>query len=183
MRFARAMPRISDSVIAALSAVDGNDHVAVAAFDGNRCVAIARFMRLKADPTAAELAVTVDADYRRLGLARDLILWLAYDAAEKGIEHFEVYIHPDNLPAVRLANRLVIWLERNEQEIYGRVGVARLIRALRGPAPAPRSPSTRFRPWSARRTADRRRRMRALPRSQASFTEGLELSCIIDTLR
>lgn len=94
MRFMRAMPRIPDSVIAALSAVDGSDHVAVAAFDGSRCVAAARYLRLRATPTAAEVAVTVAAGYRRRGLARDLILRLARDAADKGIEHFEVYVHP-----------------------------------------------------------------------------------------
>jgi hypothetical protein len=61
-RFLGAKPRLTKGDLRYLTEIDGHDHVALVAVrmdDPTRFVAVARYVRLKDDPQAAEVAVTV----------------------------------------------------------------------------------------------------------------------------
>src|SRR5512133_1850778 len=61
-RFLAPKPVLTQSDLRYLTEIDGHDHVALIALrlhEQNRLVAVARYVRLKDDPEAAEVAVTV----------------------------------------------------------------------------------------------------------------------------
>lgn len=139
-RFLRAMPRIPESVIDALSAIDGHDHVAVGAFEGDRLVGVARFVRLPDEPATAEVAVTVAATHRRAGLGRRLIESLVSMAPERDIDTLEVQIDPANLPARSLAGSLGFRFAFDGHEIVGRRDVTPVSARSLDPSAPSRSP-------------------------------------------
>src|SRR3954453_10235553 len=64
-RFLAPKPRLTSSDLRYLTEIDGHDHVALVALrlhEPHRLVAVARYVRLKEDPEAAEVAVTVADD-------------------------------------------------------------------------------------------------------------------------
>lgn len=104
-RFLTAKPRFSAGELRYLTEVDGIDHHALVATTPARTdslIAVARFVRLPADPRAAEAAIVVCDAFqgRRLGTA--LAERLADAASERGIVRIEASILADNRPALAL---------------------------------------------------------------------------------
>ena len=100
------MPRLSERMLAFLSDVDGERHIAVAARVRGRCVGIARAVVSRDRASVADVAVAVADDHQRQGLGRRLIHALAADARAVGIREFEGSIHPGNDAARGLARSM-----------------------------------------------------------------------------
>lgn len=93
MRFFSGKPRLTESEVDYLVALDGHQHMAIGALeqddDGSvRGVGVARFVRLGPDSTVAEPAVTVVDDAQGLGLGTLLLHRLVQAARERGVTHF-----------------------------------------------------------------------------------------------
>jgi GNAT superfamily N-acetyltransferase len=103
-RYARFMsPRkgFTDSELAFLTEVDGESHFAIGATrlleDGSvEGIAVARFIRLPADPTTAEPAITVIDDYQGQGLGTVLLARLVAAARERGVLRFHCEFLAEN---------------------------------------------------------------------------------------
>jgi ribosomal protein S18 acetylase RimI-like enzyme len=91
LRFLAPADHLTQSQLAYLSEVDHRDHVAWGALDGEAAAGVGRWVRL-ADPTAADVAVTILDEYQRRGIGRLLLQTLAISARARGIGvlHFDV---------------------------------------------------------------------------------------------
>ncbi|HSR25262.1 MAG TPA: GNAT family N-acetyltransferase [Candidatus Eisenbacteria bacterium] len=107
-RFMGGPPPLTDEVLAQLTEVDYDRRFAlVARDDKDRGVAIARYSALPADDNgevAAEVAVAVDPEWRRVGLATVLIRLLARRAVECGIDRLSASFEAENRPVTELAD-------------------------------------------------------------------------------
>jgi RimJ/RimL family protein N-acetyltransferase len=65
-------------------------------------VAVARYIRLPADPQAAEFAIVVADSLQRQGLAAELLDRLAQAAAVRGVRRFRATTLADNVSVLRL---------------------------------------------------------------------------------
>lgn len=104
-RFLAPKTRLTSSDLRYLTEVDGRDHVALIALrldDWKRPVAVARYVRLREDPSTAEVAITVDDEYQGRGIGRRLGLLLADEARANGITRFSAEILGENVAALRL---------------------------------------------------------------------------------
>lgn len=104
-RFLAVKPRLTEADVSYLTAADGTHHVALAATpveDPRRIIAVARFVRLKDDPAAAELAIVVGDPYQGEGLGTELLGRLADAALARGIERLTATVLADNVPVHRL---------------------------------------------------------------------------------
>jgi predicted N-acetyltransferase YhbS len=108
-RFLGSAPRMTDEVLDRLTRLDYRERFALVARSGGRGIAVARYSRLPADdeagPAAAEIAVAVRPEWRRVGLAGVLITMLAGRALECGIESFTALFLPGNRPVAELAEQ------------------------------------------------------------------------------
>jgi len=129
-RFHNAMPRLSERMLAVLSDVDGERHIAVAARVRGRCVGIARAVVSRDRASVADVAVAVADDHQRQGLGRRLIHALAADARAVGIREFEGSIHPGNDAARGLARSMAATASYDE-------GMLRATLSLTGAFPSP----------------------------------------------
>src|SRR5690606_13133847 len=73
LRFLQAMPEVPDRLAHQLADVDQDRHVGWAAWLDGRIVGESRYVRLRDEPGAAEVAFAVAEDVRRVGLARGLV--------------------------------------------------------------------------------------------------------------
>ena len=107
-RFFVPMARLSASTLAYLTQVDHHDHEALVAVDpGTREGAgVARFVRLAADPLAAEAAVTVADAWQNRGLGTLLLDLIAARAREEGIERITALVLAHNDAMLDLLGRL-----------------------------------------------------------------------------
>jgi GNAT superfamily N-acetyltransferase len=99
-----------------LTEVDGRDHVAYVAelpTDPHRLIAVGRWVRLREDPAAAEVAIVVTDDWQRRGVGSLLATVLADEARLQAIRRFTATMQADNVPAHRLMKRLTDRLERH----------------------------------------------------------------------
>jgi GNAT superfamily N-acetyltransferase len=110
LRFLQPKPRFTSAELRYLTEVDGHDHVALVAEDAHGIAAVGRFVRDPADPTSAEIAVTVCDDHQGQGLGTLLGLALADEARSVGVQHFTAIMAPDNIVALRLFRRLSLRL-------------------------------------------------------------------------
>ena len=95
-RFFTAAPHIGAKQIHYLADVDYDRRLALVAFsDGGEGVGIARYEGL-GDPDTAEVAVVVHSDWRRRGIATELLRRLEAPARQRGIEEFEAVYLPEN---------------------------------------------------------------------------------------
>jgi protein lysine acetyltransferase len=104
-RFLAPKPVLTERELRYLTEIDGHDHVALVAVrldDPNRLVAVARYVRLKEDPDAAEIAVTVADPMQGKGIGKALGVLLADEARGRGIKRFTASIMADNRPALNL---------------------------------------------------------------------------------
>jgi len=87
-RYHGAKPRLAPRERAYLAAADGRDHVALVATAAGAPVAVARFVRLRDEPRAADIAAEVVDDRQREGIGSDLLARLARRAALVGVHRF-----------------------------------------------------------------------------------------------
>ena len=101
-RFLRAHVEPSEAVLAQLSDVDQENHVAIAAMiaspdlKSERGAGIARFVRIVGHPEIAESAITVVDEFQHRGLGRILLLELVEIARKHGIKRFRAEVLKDN---------------------------------------------------------------------------------------
>jgi RimJ/RimL family protein N-acetyltransferase len=97
--------------------VDARDHVALVAENpaepARRLIAVGRFVRLRDDPQAAEVAITVADDFQGRGLGSVLGEHLAHSARNRGIRRFTATMSSQNVPAHRLMAKLTKHLEQH----------------------------------------------------------------------
>jgi acetyltransferase len=92
-RFHGAKPRLSTAERAYLAGTDGRDHIALVALDAaGDPLGIARSVRMREDPTAAEIAAEVVDEWQRHGLGTALLGGLARRAAGVGVSRFSATV-------------------------------------------------------------------------------------------
>ena len=104
-RFLGPKPRLTRGELRYLTEVDGIDHfalVAVAPEWRDAIVASARWVRLVADPLAAEAAIVVADPLQGKGLGRFLAREMADAARDRGIRRIHASMLSDNPPAMAL---------------------------------------------------------------------------------
>jgi GNAT superfamily N-acetyltransferase len=114
-RFLSAKPSLSAAELRYLTEVDGFHHYALVAVSGEAIVAVARYVRLREDPSAADVAVTVCDELQGRGLGKALGLLLADAARERGVERFTADILAENVPARRLMRALTERLDASRE--------------------------------------------------------------------
>jgi GNAT superfamily N-acetyltransferase len=85
-RYHSAKPRLNSRERAFLAGTDGVDHVALVALEAGAPVAIARYVKLRGEPGAADIAAEVADHRQRQGLGSDLVARVARRAAGAGVE-------------------------------------------------------------------------------------------------
>lgn len=122
-RFLTPKRSFSRAELRYLTEVDGRDHVALVAEDpadpARRLIAVGRFVRLRDDPEAAEVAITVADDFQGRGLGSILGEHLAHSARNRGIRRFTATMSSQNVPAHRLMAKLTKHLQ--QQHVGGGV--------------------------------------------------------------
>jgi RimJ/RimL family protein N-acetyltransferase len=119
-RFLAPKPRLTRSELRYLTEVDGHDHVALIALradNWNRLAGVARFVRLADDPETAEVAITVGDALQGKGVGRQLGVLIADEARKRGVKRFVASILSDNVPALRLMQRMAARLEHAENGV------------------------------------------------------------------
>ena len=109
-RFFTPRFRLSERELTFLTSPDGIRHYALGvsgrADDGSvEGIATARFVRLKDEPSTAEIALTVIDPFQRMGIGKALLVRLARAAALRGIERLRALILPDNAPVIALISK------------------------------------------------------------------------------
>jgi len=111
-RFLAPMPRLTDAMLAFLTSVDEADHRAFGALVdegpgslGPTPAGVVRWVRTKADPVVADLAVTVIDDYQGRGLGGLLVDVAVLDALAHGVERFEGVVLGENVSSRRMLAR------------------------------------------------------------------------------
>jgi GNAT superfamily N-acetyltransferase len=104
-RFFTSAPRLSDQQLRYFSEVDQRDHVAWLALDASNSkhpgVGVARFVRVKEEPTVAEMALTViDAGQRR-GVGTILLALLYLLAGIHGLQTLRAVVVGENTTMLR----------------------------------------------------------------------------------
>ena len=116
-RFLTPKRSFSRTELRYLTEVDGRDHVALVVepfgYAERRLIAVARFVRLKDDPEAADVAFTVADEWQDRGLGSLLGEKLSAKARPLGIRRFTATMASDNVPAHRLMAKLTQHLERH----------------------------------------------------------------------
>jgi GNAT superfamily N-acetyltransferase len=108
-RFLAPMPDLTDSMLAFLTSVDGRNHRAWGALvdesDGPVGAGVVRWVRTRADPVVADMAVTVIDDYQGRGLGGLLLDVAVLDAFAHGVERFEGLVLGENIASRRMLAR------------------------------------------------------------------------------
>jgi len=100
---------LSEEQIRYLTEIDYFDHFAWAALRAEGAgegIGVARYVRLEAEPTVAEAAITVLDEYQGKGLGTLLLALLATAARAAGISHFRAYVLEGNAPMRELLEAL-----------------------------------------------------------------------------
>lgn len=151
-RFFRVLPELPDAVVQYFTELDGFDHVAVVATsmpgDGpERGFGVGRFVRRAADPTSAELAITVADELQGQGLGRRLTWILAVAARERGVETFEMSVLSTNMRVHALLHRLGAERCRADRDVVEyEISTSKVADA--GPGPTDVARPRRRRRWS-----------------------------------
>ncbi len=101
-RFFGGLADLDDATLKYLTNVDGKDHVAIVAVTESldlkteRGLGVARFVRIKGEPTVAEVGVTVVDDMQQIGIGTLLTKALAHAARERGIDKFRAEVLESN---------------------------------------------------------------------------------------
>lgn len=101
-RFFQGVHEVPEAVLGHLAAVDGCDHVALLAVVDGEVVGEAHYVRLGAEPTAAEVSVAVSDSFQGRGIGRRLLGAIGVVARGAGIDTFTYTILPTNRAALAL---------------------------------------------------------------------------------
>lgn len=106
-RFFAPLRELSEEDLRYLTEVDHTDHEALIGFDAatGEPVGVARYIR-GAEPTEAEVAVTVVDDWHGRGVATALLERLVRRARQAGVTHFVALVLPDNNEAIEIFRHL-----------------------------------------------------------------------------
>ena len=108
-RFLSPVPRLTDSMLAFLTSVDGSDHRAWGGLvdepGGVVGAGVVRWVRSKTEPGVAEMAVTVIDDYQGRGLGGLLVDVAVLDAFAHGVDRFEGLVLGENISSRRMLAR------------------------------------------------------------------------------
>lgn len=120
-RFLTPIHKLSKSQISALVEVDHLNHVAFGVRDigrrGQPGIAIGRFVRLEAEPSTAEFAITVIDEYQNRGLGTLLTALLVRTAHERGIEALRGFLLADNSTMIRLLEHFGAFIKRESGNV------------------------------------------------------------------
>jgi GNAT superfamily N-acetyltransferase len=123
-RFLAPKPGLTKSDLRYLTEVDGHDHVALVAVEldnPRHLIAVARYVRLKDDPEAAEVAVTVADHMQGKRIGKQLGVLLADEARGRGIQRFTAALLAENKPALKLmstmTDRLVSTIDHGVNDV------------------------------------------------------------------
>ncbi|CAN5442816.1 hypothetical protein BH23BAC3_BH23BAC3_14750 [soil metagenome] len=120
-RFNTPLYEMSEHDLGYFTEIDQVNHVAIGAIDldddDKPGVGVARFIRLKNDPSRAEMAITVLDDYQRQGIGTILMNELHRLASERGIRSFKIYLHTERRKLVKWLVRLGAKINRVSGEI------------------------------------------------------------------
>jgi len=120
-RFLTPIHKLSKNQINALVEVDHLNHVAFGVRDIGRRdqpgIAIGRFVRLEAEPSAAEFAITVIDEYQNRGLGTLLTALLVKTARERGIEVLRGFLLADNSTMIRLLEHFGARIKRESGNV------------------------------------------------------------------
>ena len=109
-RFGTPIRRLSEEQLRSLTEVDYDSHMAWVALDptgpGEPGLGVARYVRLPAEPSVAEAAVTVVDSHQGLGLGSILVGILAVSAVAHGITSFRAYVLAENQAVLELLRDL-----------------------------------------------------------------------------
>ena len=102
-RFFSPIQRLGKQDLIYLTEVDHSNHEALTALDPENggIIGVARYVR-SADPTEAEIAVTVADPWHGRGVATALLERLVERARDEGIDHFVALVMSDNVEALDL---------------------------------------------------------------------------------
>ena len=118
LRFFHEKPDLSDADVEYLTNLDYASHFAFAAFavdePGQPGIGVARYIVDAADPTRAEVAVTVLDDYQQRGVGALLFLLLLERARDHGVSTFVSYVLWDNTVALDACRDAGARIEREE---------------------------------------------------------------------
>jgi RimJ/RimL family protein N-acetyltransferase len=123
-RYLTGIVRLTPSMVAAMTALDGKDHAAwVASVDGE-AAGIARFVRTA--PATAEVALEVVDRHQGRGLGGVLVDTITTVAAFSGVERLEATVAADNHASRRLVAAVGVPLRPDGSALSG-VGPLRLL--------------------------------------------------------
>jgi RimJ/RimL family protein N-acetyltransferase len=107
LRFAGPKPRMTKAELDYLLDVDHHGHEALLAIDPvtRDGIAVARYVALRDEPDAAEIAVTVADDWQGRGVGTALTDLLIARAREEGFGHLRAIAMGENRRAVRMLRR------------------------------------------------------------------------------
>ena len=106
LRFFTKLPTLSDNQLHYLTEVDHKSHsawVAGVIEDGHETgVGVIRWIRMRDDPSRAEMAVTVVDDFQRRGIGRTLVYVAAKEASSQGVENFQAVVLAENRATIAM---------------------------------------------------------------------------------
>jgi RimJ/RimL family protein N-acetyltransferase len=104
MRFLYNKTELGEAELRFLTDIDHDDHEALIAVNriGGRGLGVARYIRLTADPTTADVAVTVMDAAQGSGIGTRLVRALTARACAEGVSQFSALMASDNIRARRL---------------------------------------------------------------------------------
>jgi GNAT superfamily N-acetyltransferase len=107
-RFLAPMPELTEGMIRYLTEIDHHDHEAMIAIDedSGEGIGVARYVRNRARPAAAEVAVTVIDDWQGRGLGTLLLEVISARAREEGITTFTALMLATNQEMIDMLMRL-----------------------------------------------------------------------------
>ena len=107
LRFGSPLPKLSERMLAHLTDLDGDRHVAYVALtpDGETIVGVARYVRLEQDPSSAEVAIAIADDWQRVGVGPLLLRRLIAHARSAGVDSLVAVRLGENRAAASLARR------------------------------------------------------------------------------
>jgi GNAT superfamily N-acetyltransferase len=107
-RFFTIQSELTPDMLAYLTEVDHTDHEAIIAIEptAGRALGVARYVRLRDDPEAAEVAFAVVDEWQGRGLGRALLTYLTRRARQEGVQRFVALIKYGNDEAVKLLRGL-----------------------------------------------------------------------------
>jgi hypothetical protein len=108
LRFFAHQNELTDEQLSFFTEVDGTNHVAWGVMDmtgfGMNPAGVGRFIRLREDPTIAEVAITVVDAYQGMGLGRTLIAILNVIGYQLGVRTFRYHVMPENMGIMESLN-------------------------------------------------------------------------------